>query len=237
MFAASFVVGFWIMTKIFRNENRPEKDLNDLIWFMIIGTVAGARLGHCLFYNPAYYLSNPLEILMIQKGGLASHGAAIGILLAIYIYIRKNNKYSFIWLMDRIVITVALGGAFIRLGNLFNSEIIGMPTNGDWGFIFLVIDNIPRHPAQLYESLAYLLVFITLVFIYRSNWKTMKEGLLFGVFLIAVFGFRFIIEFVKEDQTYFEEGWVLNMGQLLSLPLILYGFYLLLFYKNKSSKK
>jgi prolipoprotein diacylglyceryl transferase len=232
LFALSFIVGFQIMSVIYRRENKPEKDINDLIWYMILGTVVGARLGHCLFYNPGYYLSHPVEILMIWKGGLASHGAAIGILTAIYFYTKKNKDVSYLWLLDRIVITVALSGFFIRMGNLFNSEIIGKPTNSTWGVVFVAVDNIPRHPAQFYESVAYLLIFIFLFGLYlRTNGK-LKPGLLFGYFLILVFSFRFFVEFLKENQSYFEEGLMFNMGQLLSIPFILFGIFLL-FRKEK----
>jgi phosphatidylglycerol---prolipoprotein diacylglyceryl transferase len=227
LFALSFIIGYQLMQVIYKKEKRAENDLNDLVWYMILGTVLGARLGHCLFYNPAYYLSNPIEILHVWKGGLASHGAAIGILLSIYIYVRIKKNFTFLWVMDRIVITVALSGFFIRMGNLFNSEIIGRPTDGTWGFIFTAIDNVPRHPAQLYEAIFNLMVFIFLISLYFRKWDKLKEGEIFGYFLVLVFSFRFLVEFIKENQTYFEEGLFLNMGQLLSLPLILAGAILL----------
>lgn len=236
LFALGFIIGFQIMSYIFRKEKRNEEDLNDLLWYMILGTVVGARLGHCLFYNPSYYLSNPLEILQVWKGGLASHGAAIGILTAIYLFTKKYKEYSFFWLMDRLVITVALGGSFIRLGNLFNSEIIGVATGSDWGFVFTHVDSLPRHPAQLYESIAYLIVFIFLFSYYKKKEGNFKEGLLFGYFLILVFTFRFFVEFVKENQTYFEEGMILNMGQILSIPFVIAGIYFVLRNNTKSIK-
>lgn len=232
LFALSFIVGYQIMYVIFKKESKPDAILNDLIWYMILGTVLGARLGHCFFYNPAYYLANPLEILQVWKGGLASHGAAIGILLSLYLFVKKHKEYDYLWILDRIVITVALGGFFIRMGNLFNSEIIGTPTNVPWAFVFASVDGVPRHPAQLYEAIAYLIVFIFLLIYYFRKSGKFKNGLLLGLFLILVFGFRFFIEFIKEDQTYFEKGWLLNMGQLLSIPFVLLGFYLIL-RKNK----
>lgn len=228
LFALSFIIGYQIMLMIFNKENRSEKDLNDLVWYMVGGTVIGARLGHCLFYNPDYYLSHPIEILLVWKGGLASHGAAIGILFSIYWYIKKRKNFSFLWLMDRIVITVALAGFFIRMGNLFNSEIYGMPTNVPWAFVFAAVDGQPRHPTQIYEALAYLFVFIILYVIYIRSFAKIKEGFLFGLFLILVFGFRFAIEFLKENQSLFEEKMLINMGQLLSIPLIILGIYILL---------
>ena len=236
LFALSFIVGYQMMFVIFKKEDKTEDELNDLVWYMILGTVIGARLGHCLFYNPIYYLTNPLEILQVWKGGLASHGAAIGIPIAIYLYVRKRKGMTFLWVFDRVVITVALSGFFIRMGNLFNSEIIGKPTNAAWGFIFESVDNIPRHPTQLYESIAYLMIFIFLLILYfKTDGKT-KPGLIFGLFLILVFLFRFFVEFLKENQSYFENNMPLNMGQLLSIPLIIIGIYLLFRNEKKSLK-
>lgn len=234
LFASSFIAGFQIMTWIYKKEGKDPEEINDLIWYMIIGTVVGARLGHCLFYNPAFYLSHPWEILMIWHGGLASHGAAIGILSAVYLY-SKKYKDPYFWLMDRIVITVALAGSFIRLGNLFNSEIIGIPTDLPWSFVFTSVDNVPRHPAQLYESIAYLITFFIIFSYYKKNYKVIPNGRIFGIFLVLVFGFRFFVEFLKENQTYFEAGMSLNMGQLLSLPLIAVGIFIL--YKFKLKEK
>ncbi|MCK9279762.1 MAG: prolipoprotein diacylglyceryl transferase [Melioribacteraceae bacterium] len=232
LFAMSFIVGYQIFSWIFKIEKRSEDDLNDLVWYMILGTIIGARLGHCLFYNPEYYLTHPLEILMVWKGGLASHGAAIGILTAIYLFVKKKPKFTFLWVMDRIVITVALAAFFIRLGNLFNSEIVGKPTDLPWGFVFTSIDNVPRHPAQLYEAIAYLIIFIVLFFQYKKKQENIRDGFLFGEFLIGIFGFRFFVEFIKENQSLFENSMSLNMGQILSIPLIILGIYLLAFRKE-----
>jgi len=201
---------------------------------MILATVLGARLGHCFFYNPVYYLSHPLEILMVWKGGLASHGAAIGILTAIYLFVKKKKEYTFLWILDRIVITAALAGFFIRMGNLFNSEILGKQSSVPWAFIFASVDNVPRHPAQLYEAIAYLIVFGFLFWYYNRTKANFKPGMIFGLFLVLVFLFRFFVEFIKEDQTYFEQDMVLNMGQLLSIPLIFAGLFLI-FRKGKTS--
>lgn len=236
LFALSFIIGYQIMIVIFKKEKRSENDLNDLVWYMILGTVLGARLGHCLFYNPQYYLANPLEILMVWKGGLASHGAAIGILFALYLFIKKHKDFSYLWVVDRIVITVALAGFFIRMGNLFNSEIIGIPTDVAWSFVFASVDNAPRHPAQLYEAVAYLGVFIFLLAHYLKSYTKLKPGVLLGYFLILVFAFRFLVEFLKEDQTYFEKGMALNMGQILSIPFVLLGVYLLIRKEKKIIK-
>lgn len=238
LFAMAFVAGYFIMTWVFKKENRPQTDLEQLSVYMIFGTVIGARLGHCLFYNPAYYLSNPIEILKVWEGGLASHGAAIGIITAIYIFSNKKKNYSMLWVLDRIVIVVALAGTFIRLGNLFNSEIIGIPTNVSWAFIFTAVDDIPRHPAQLYESIAYLIIFSVLFFVYYKGIEKDRSGLLFGLFLVLVFSFRFFIEFVKENQSGFEKTMVLNMGQLLSIPFIIAGIvFISKSFKPKAKKK
>jgi prolipoprotein diacylglyceryl transferase len=204
---------------------------------MIFGTVIGARLGHCLFYNPEYYLSNPIEIFKVWEGGLASHGAAIGILTAIYLFAKKKKNYPMLWTLDRIVIVVALAGTFIRLGNLFNSEIIGTPTEVSWAFVFTAVDDIPRHPAQLYESIAYFIIFLILLFIYYKGIEKNKNGLLFGLFLLLVFTFRFFVEFLKENQSGFEESLVLNMGQLLSIPFVIVGIVFIIKSFNLKTKK
>lgn len=227
LFALGFVIGLKIMQHIFKSENKSEKILNDLFWYVIIGTILGARLGHCFFYAPEYYLTHPLEIIKTWEGGLASHGAAIGILLAVYLLVRKYKELTFLWVMDKVVITVALAAVLIRTGNFLNSEIIGKPTDGSWGVIFASLDNIPRHPTQLYEAFAYLITFLTLGFIYYKTKGKFKEGLLFSLFVIMIFGFRFIVEFFKENQSVFESGMPINMGQLLSIPLVLAGIIIL----------
>jgi len=228
LFAVSFVVGFQIMSWIFQKEKRPEKDLNDMIWHMIIGTVAGARLGHCMFYNPNFYLTHPIEILKVWQGGLASHGAAVGILIALYLYCRKKKDQPYLWVLDRIVITAAFGGFLIRMGNLFNSEIVGKPTDLPWGFLFPYDREhalVPRHPTQIYEAIAYLATFLILFFYYKKKGGDFKPGIIFGLFLVFVFTFRFFVEFLKENQSLFEKDMSLNMGQILSIPLILLGFF------------
>lgn len=227
LFAAGFVIGLKIMQYIFKIENRKEKDLNDLFWYMIISTIVGARLGHCFFYAPEYYLSHPIDILKTWEGGLASHGAAIGILFALYLFVKKHKDFTYLWIVDRIVITVALAAVFIRTGNLINSEIIGKPTDVAWSFVFTAVDNIPRHPTQLYEIIAYLICFIILIVLYVKQKEKIREGLLLGIFLIIIFGFRIFVEFFKENQSAFEAGMALNMGQILSIPLVVAGIYLL----------
>ncbi|HBY01068.1 MAG TPA: prolipoprotein diacylglyceryl transferase, partial [Rikenellaceae bacterium] len=198
-----------------------------------------ARLGHCLFYQPEYYLAHPIEILKVWEGGLASHGGAIAILLTMWWFVAKYGKqfkFDFLWLMDRIMIPTALTAAMIRLGNLMNSEIYGNPTDLPWGFIFTLSgETVPKHPTQLYEALAYLSVFVILLFIYKKFLPTLKRGTLFAIFLIGMFASRFFIEFAKEPQVPFEQGMTLNMGQWLSIPFVAGGVLLLIFsiYKGK----
>jgi prolipoprotein diacylglyceryl transferase len=237
LFAMAFVAGYFIMTWVFKKEGRPRTDLEQLSVYMIFGTVIGARLGHCLFYNPEYYLSNPIEIFKVWEGGLASHGAALGILTALYSFSKKKKNYPMLWTLDRVVIVVALAGTFIRLGNLFNSEIIGRPTDVSWAFIFTAVDDLPRHPAQLYEAIAYFIIFLILLFIYYKGFEKNRHGLLFGIFLVLVFTFRFFVEFVKENQSGFEETMVLNMGQILSIPFVIAGIiFIAKSFKPKAKK-
>lgn len=223
LFASSFFFGYLIMNRIFKNEKLEEAVLDRLTIYMAIGTIAGARLGHCLFYEPGYYLQHPLEILMIWHGGLASHGAAIGIFLALWFFVRREKK-EYIWVIDRIAIIVAISGFFIRMGNLMNSEIYGVETVVPWGFVFLRNNEVvPKHPTQIYEALAYLAIFILLYRLYWSKKGEHIQGLLVSLFCILVFSARFFIEFLKEDQVGFEAAMNINMGQWLSIPLILIG--------------
>jgi prolipoprotein diacylglyceryl transferase len=236
-FALAFYLGYVILEKqVFRREGLKIDMLDKLATYVILGTIVGARLGHVFFYEPQSYLQDPLSILKIWEGGLASHGAAIGILLALILFVRKSGK-TYLWTLDRVVIVVALGGFFIRMGNLMNSEIYGHFTSLPWGFIFVRDGQAdPRHPTQIYEGLTYLLLFFALMAYYRKNLKTMKEGTIFGIFLIVLFGVRFLIEFVKEPQVAFEQTMALNMGQWLSIPFILAGVGLLTYnYRKKAT--
>ena len=232
LFASSFLSGFLIIQWVFRQEKKPEKDLDELLFYMMIGTVLGARLGHCIFYDPVYYFSSPVRILKVWEGGLASHGGAMGIFLALYLYARKKPDQKYLWLLDRMAIVVALSGFFIRLGNLFNSEIVGKPAAVAWAFIFTRVDMVPRHPAQLYESFVYLIIFILLIKIYLMKRAETSPGFLLGIFLVFVFTFRFLIEFLKENQSGFEAAMPINMGQILSVPLILVGIVMLIKLKS-----
>jgi phosphatidylglycerol---prolipoprotein diacylglyceryl transferase len=223
LFASSFLFGYIIMNRMFINENLGDAVLDRLTIYMAVGVIVGARLGHCLFYEPEYYFKHPLEILMTWHGGLASHGAAIGILLALWLFIRKEKR-DYFWVLDRIAIVVALSGFFIRMGNLMNSEIYGVETTVPWGFVFLRNHEVaPKHPTQIYEALTYLAIFVLLYRIYWSKKGEHLQGLLISLLCILVFTARFFIEFLKEDQVPFEAAMKLNMGQLLSIPFILLG--------------
>lgn len=315
LFALGFLVGQQILIRIYKSEGRSEKDVETLTIYMVIATIVGARLGHVLFYQPDHFLQHPIEILKIWEGGLASHGATIGILIAIYLYSKKATNQSYFYVLDRLVITIALAGCFIRLGNLMNSEIVGLPTNIPTAFVFSEetkqglasiysdfvtdveirknntnpsIDNfsyqgldivlnlkpqentdpellvkemraniqgssyfsenvlvppstsyriegntaiieawgIPRHPAQLYEALSSFLIFLLLLAIYLKQGPNLPEGRLFSLFVILIFGLRFVYEFFKEAQVDFEKSLSLNMGQILSIPLVIIGLFI-----------
>ncbi|MDQ3290004.1 MAG: prolipoprotein diacylglyceryl transferase [Bacteroidota bacterium] len=240
LFALGFVFGQRILTRIYKAEGRTEQDVDIITLYMIIGTVLGARLGHCLFYEPEVYLNDPIRILKIWEGGLASHGATVGILLALFLFSRKY-KFDYLWVLDRIVIVVALGGSLIRLGNLFNSEIIGKPTNLPWAFKFErnheIINGVqaslqPRHPAQLYESISSFLLFLFLYALWNRRKSLTPRGLLFGLFVVILFTLRFLYEFLKENQVDKEDFLLntigMNIGQLLSIPLIIAGLFILI---------
>lgn len=230
MFAISFILGYNIVEKQFKNEKQNLKWLDPLLMYIVIGTIVGARLGHVFFYGWDYYSQHPIEIIMVWKGGLASHGGALGIFITLWLFSRKYTKRSVFWIIDRVVIPTALAAMFIRLGNLFNSEIYGIQTSLPWGFIFERNgETVAKHPTQLYEALAYLITFFTL---HKLYWKTdskSKIGIFTGVFFIMVFTARFFIEYIKEDQEAFEAGMALNMGQWLSIPFVLGGIALVVF--------
>ena len=278
LFALGFVIGSFVLTHIYKSEGVRPYWVDVITFYMVVGTVLGARLGHVFFYDWARYKDHPLEILKIWHGGLASHGATIGILLALFIF-SMRNKFDYLWVLDRIVIVVAIGGACIRLGNLMNSEIVGKPTTEPWGFVFprdiehlqqftpdqpvpagavtvqrtrvegkeeadFAIEPVtgpvspsaevavPRHPTQIYESL-FCLVLVALLY---GLWNKYKErtprGLLFGLFVVLLFSFRIFVEYFKENQVTKESGLIaeygLNIGQLLSIPFILIGLWVLL---------
>ena len=242
-FLVAFLLGYYIIERMFKQENVKEDYLGSLFLYIFLAILIGARLGHCLFYEPDYFLTSEhwVEIVWpFQNGhytgfqGLASHGAALGILIGLWLYQRKYGLNIW-WFLDRLVVVVALGGAFVRLGNLFNSEIYGVETSLPWGFVFERNgETVPKHPTQLYESLSYFLIFGVSIWYYIRKKGHFKTGTIFGWWLVALFGVRLLIEFVKNDQVDFEAGMALNMGQLLSLPFIIGGFTIAwLAYKEK----
>ncbi|MAP55495.1 prolipoprotein diacylglyceryl transferase [Altibacter sp.] len=246
MFVIAFTLGWFIMKRIFRNEGIPLEKLDSLFIYTVIATLVGARLGHVIFYEPEIFNEDPLSVFLPFQTvpefeftgfrGLASHGAAIAIIIAMFIYSKKVLKKPVLWILDRVVIAVACGGIFVRIGNFINSEIIGDATHSNYGVVFKQLnEDFPRHPAQLYEAAGYIIVFLLLWYIY---WKTDKRnflGYIFGVFLILLWTVRFLVEFVKESQGGFESalGNALSTGQWLSIPFIIAGIYFMI----QSSKK
>ena len=228
LWAVALGISAYIFHHIMIREGLSEKTFDSVFWFGVISTVLGSRLGHCLFYDPGYYLTYPVEILDIRQGGMASHGAAVGLLIGLWLFSRKN-KLPYIWSLDRISIVVAISGVAVRLGNLMNSEIYGTVTSLPWGFIFVRDgETLPKHPTQIYEALCYLVLFVILLWMYyKKDLARRRPGVMFGFFLIILFGTRFLIEFIKNPQVDFEQNMVLNMGQLLSIPFIVAGVVIL----------
>ena len=234
LFVSGLILSIYILGRIYKIENIPYEHLEKLSIYSMIGILAGARLGHCLFYEPSYYLSHPLEMILpvtfppdggikfTGYQGLASHGGVIASLIAIYFYSRKT-RHSMIDTLDLIAVVSGIFFGFIRLGNFMNSEIIGTPTTLPWGVVFERVDNIPRHPAQLYEAISYFIIFAFMMLLYKKKRARLKNGFLFGLATVLFFTARFLIEFVKENQVGFEDKMTLNMGQLLSLPFIAVG--------------
>ena len=234
LFVSGFILGWFIFKWFFQREKIDTKLLDPLLYTLLICTIVGARLGHCLFYQPDYYLGSWQgfwEIFMPWKGGLASHGGTIALILGMWWFANhygKKNDFDFVWLLDHLAIAVAFAGAFIRFGNLFNSEIYGDVTNLPWGFVFeLRGETEPKHPTQLYEGFTYLLLGFALIALYKWRLDKMWRGQFIGIFLVVCFGSRFLIEFIKEPQVAFEESMTLNMGQLLSIPFVLLGVFFL----------
>ena len=234
LFVSGFILGWFIFSWFFTREKVDKKLLDPLLYTLLICTIVGARLGHCLFYQPDYYLGSWQgfwEIFMPWKGGLASHGGTIALILGMWWFAKhygKKHNFDFVWLLDHLAIAVAFAGAFIRFGNLFNSEIYGNVTDLPWGFIFeLRGETEPKHPTQLYEGFTYLLLGFVLIGLYKWRLDKMYRGTFIGIFLLVCFGSRFLIEFIKEPQVDFEKAMTLNMGQLLSIPFILLGVFFL----------
>lgn len=228
--AWAFALGIsaFFFSNFIKREGYSDKMFDSAFWFGVISAIVGARLGHCLFYDPAFYLAHPLQILDVREGGLASHGAAIGLLIGLWLFSRKN-RMPYIWSLDRIGIGVAIGGAAVRLGNLMNSEIYGTATDLPWGFIFVRAgETVPKHPTQIYEAIVYIMIFIALWWMYyKRNLALRRPGVMFGFFLITLFGSRILIEIIKNPQVAFEETMRLDMGQILSIPFVIAGVVIL----------
>jgi phosphatidylglycerol---prolipoprotein diacylglyceryl transferase len=250
LFVSGLIIGYFVVKKMYEKEGMSADSLDKLVMYMVLATIVGARLGHVLFYGPYFddiqngitiergYFSHPEDIFKVWEGGLASHGAAVAILISLYMYSRKVVQKPFIWILDRISAPIAIGGTFIRLGNLVNHEMVGDVTTVPWGFRFLhhdcfypyncTWDQIPvRHPAQLYEAICYFIAFLLLLFLFwkKESWR--QPGKVFGYFLIFIFGSRFFVEFIKLGQTARDEVLLLNTGQLLSIPFVVVGIYLI----------
>lgn len=248
LFIGSYALCIYILRWVFRRENIPIENLDKLSLYGLIGVIAGARLGHCFFYWPSYYLANPLEIFLpftysSEAGfkftgyqGLASHGGVVGLMVAMFFYCRKT-KHALLDTFDLIAVVGALVAMSVRIANLINSEILGIPTDKSWAFVFEQVDNIPRHPVQIYEGLSYFLIFLIMVFVYTKYRKHLKNGFLSGLVLVLIFSARFVIEFYKETQTPFEENMILYMGQILSIPYILLGTGFMIYGWRKTQKQ
>jgi prolipoprotein diacylglyceryl transferase len=247
LFVSGLILAIYMLGWLFKRENIPSKNLEKLTIYSMIGIIAGARLGHCLFYEPSYYLSHPLEMILpvtfppnggikfTGYQGLASHGGVLGLLIGLFFYSRKT-KHSMIDILDLIAVVIGVSLGFIRLGNFMNSEIIGMPTTKLWGVIFARVDNLPRHPSQLYEAISYFIILAIMIILYLKMRYKLKNGILFGLATVLFFIARFLIEFLKEDQVGFEEGMTFNMGQLLSLPYIAVGIGFIVYGLWKTKK-
>jgi phosphatidylglycerol:prolipoprotein diacylglycerol transferase len=245
LFALGFILGPLIFNYIYKKDGKPAKDVDSVTLYVIFGTILGARLGHYLFYEWELLFQNPqqwlLDVVTPPFAGLASHGAAIGILLAIYLYTRSKPDQPFLWVMDRIVIVGSMGAALIRIGNLMNSEIYGTPTSLPWGFLFVretdpsLLPPVPRHPTQLYEALVYLFLLALTFYLWKSRRLSLPNGTVTGIFMVILFSFRFVVEFFKNNQSAFENSYALNMGQLLSIPIILAGVFIL--FRSYQSKQ
>lgn len=241
LFAVGFLLAVYVLGKIFKAEKHPDDWADKTFLYIIVGVVIGARLAHVFFYDWAYYKDHLSEILMVWHGGLASHGGVLGGVIAMIILSKKVMKKPLLWLGDRVFACAGITAACIRMGNLMNSEIYGCETSLPWGFKFLrdfpklSVDAVPVcHPTQIYEALAYFVMFLVLQFLYwKKDFGKKYTGMLFGIGFIWVFLFRFIVEFIKNDQSAFEADMILNMGQLLSIPFIIYGVYLVINAKKK----
>jgi len=247
MWIIAFIVGFNIMKRIYKNEKQSNEALDSLFIYSVLGIMLGARLGHVIFYQPELFKEDFFSIFLpfsFKNGfeftgfqGLASHGAAIAMIISMYLYNKKVLHKTVLWILDRVVVPVAFGAVFVRIGNFINSEIIGKPTGSDFGIVFKQLPRdmqMPRHPAQLYEAICYVFVFLILFYFYWKTKKSTQEGFLFGLFLVLLWSVRFFVEFVKEAQVDDRATWALNTGQWLSIPFVLLGLYFMFVYKPKT---
>lgn len=248
MWIVAFLLGFQVTKRIYKNEGQSSESLDSLFIYSVLGIMLGARLGHVIFYQSELISEDFFSIFLPFKfkggieftgfQGLASHGAAIGMIISMYLYNKKVLNKSVIWILDRVVIPVALGAIFVRIGNFINSEIIGKYTGSDFGVVFRQLSETePRHPAQLYEAFCYIFVFLILLYFYWKTKKSEQQGFLFGLFLVLLWTVRFFVEYVKEAQNIERADWLLNTGQLLSIPFILIGLYFMFLYKPKTKLK
>ena len=252
LWVIGLIVAVYIVQRIYEKEKLPQKWFDSLFVYMMVGIIVGARLGHCLFYEPAYYLAHPLEILKIWEGGLASHGGVVGIIIAVWLYSKRVTKKSMLWTFDRVIVPTGFTSAFIRLGNLMNHEIYGGPTTEPWGFRF--IENInawragapaiytePSHPTQIYEAIIYFIVFFVTMYLYWKTNAKQKQGFILGVAMIMIFLSRFFIEFLKNVQVQSEivmrENTGLILGQWLSIPFVIWGVWLIWNSMRKANKE
>ena len=255
LFVSGLVLGYFVIRKMFRKEEVPDAKLDKLLIYVIIATIVGARLGHVLFYGPYWdsidncgklqegYFQHPLSIFKVWEGGLASHGGALALLLALWLYSRNVMQKPVLWIFDRISAPIAIAGTFIRLGNFANSEIVGDPSDAPWAISFprfyneelCTYDPTPRHPTMLYEAISYLIIFAVLMFFYWKRDAYKKPGIVFGIFLVLLFSARFFIEFIKLGQTARDSSLTINTGQMLSIPFVLLGIYLLVRKQKQST--
>lgn len=246
LFVTGLILGYYVIRKMFRKEGVPDEKLDKLVLYVVVATIVGARLGHVFFYDWGYYSQHLGEIFKVWEGGLASHGGAIALVFALYLYNRTTLHKPYLWILDRMAAPIAIAATFIRLGNLMNSEIVGRPTDVPWAFEFVhyindttgQFDPTPRHPAQLYEAIMYLCIFGILMYLYwkRNAWK--QQGLIFSIFLILLFGGRFIVEYFKMGQSAYDETLTINTGQQLSIPFVVVGIIIFIWsFRNKSKVK
>ena len=250
LWGIGIVLSCIIVQRQYRDRKISEDKFTPLFFYCVIGITLGARLGHCIFYDWSYYQNHLIEMILpirqfpgegwkwIGYKGLASHGGTLGLIIALWLYCRKT-KMHYMDVLDMIAVATPICACFIRLANLMNSEIIGKPTDMPWAFVFEQVDMLPRHPAQLYEAIAYFIFFLGMVYLYKKSDHGTKlhRGFFFGLCLTEIFTFRFFVEFLKENQVDFENTMTLNMGQWLSIPFVIIGIYFMLLYGRKQTIK